>query len=167
MFLEIELTLDVEHVDKRQVVTPPHFEVVEVVRRRDLHRAGAFFRIGVVVADDRDAATDQRQDRCLPNQVLEPLIVGMHGDRDVAQHGLRPRRRHDDEFVAAFDRIFDVPEMSLGLDLLHFKIGDRGLELGVPIDQALVLVNEPVAVKLDEHLRHRARKTFVHGEALA
>ena len=91
----------IEHIDKRQVVPLADFKVVEIVRRRDLDRAGAFFRIGVVVADDRNAPADQRQDRGLADQMLEALVVRMHGDRDVAEHGLGPRRRHDDEFVAS------------------------------------------------------------------
>ena len=61
--LSVELALDVEHVDLRQVVPLADLEVVEVVRRRDLHRAGALLGIGVVVGDDRDAPADQRQDR--------------------------------------------------------------------------------------------------------
>ena len=103
----------------------------------------------------------------LPIRCLRRSFSRMHGDGGVAQHRLRPRRRDDDEFVAALDRIFDVPEAALDLDLLHFEIGDRGLELGVPIDEALVLVDQAVAIKLDEHLHHRARQPFVHGEALA
>ena len=43
-------------------------EVVEVVRRRDLDRAGAFLRVRVFVRDDRDAAADQRQDGVLPTR---------------------------------------------------------------------------------------------------
>ena len=95
-----ELAFDIEHADLRQVVPLADLEVVEVVRRRDLHRAGALLRIGVVVADDRNAAADQRQDRGLADQVLELLVVGMHRDRDVAQHGLGPRGGDDDELVS-------------------------------------------------------------------
>ena len=29
-------------------------EIVEIMRGRDLHRAGAVFRIGIVIANDRD-----------------------------------------------------------------------------------------------------------------
>ena len=122
----------VEHIDQRQIVPLADLEIVEVVRRRDLHRAGALFRIGVIVADDRNAAADQRQHRGPADQVLEAFVLGMHRHGDVAEHGLRPRRRDDDEFVAAFDRIFDVPEIALDLDLLHFEIGDRGLQLRDP-----------------------------------
>ena len=142
-------------------------EIVEVVRRRDLHRAGAFFRVGIVVADDRNTPPDQRQQRHPADQVLQAFVVGMHRDGDVAEHRFRPRRRHDDELVAAFDRIFDVPEVPLDLDLLHFKIRDRGLELGIPIDEALVPVDEARAIKLDKDFCHRPREAFVHGEALA
>ena len=87
--VEVELPLDVEHVDHREMVALADLEVVEVVGRRDLHRAGALLRIGIVVADDRDAAADQRQHRGLADQVLEALVVGMHRDRGVAEHGLR------------------------------------------------------------------------------
>ena len=47
---------------------PADLEIVEVVRRRDLHRAGAFLRIGIVVADigmhRPPAAVSQSPIRC-------------------------------------------------------------------------------------------------------
>ena len=60
-----------------------------------------------------------------------------------------------------------MPEVPFHLDLLHFEVGDGGEQLRVPVDQPLVLVDEPGAVELDEHLEHRAREPLVHGEALA
>ena len=45
--LEIELGLDVEHADLRQVVAPSDLEVVEVVGRRDLDRASALLGVGI------------------------------------------------------------------------------------------------------------------------
>ena len=165
--LERQMRFGIEHIDQRQRVTPPDLEIVEVMRRRDLHGAGAFFGIGVVVADDRDAPPDDRQDCRLADQMAKPLVVRMHRDGDVAEHSLGPRRGDDDEFVAAFDRVFDVPLLAPGLDLLDFKIGDGGFQLGVPVDEPLVLVNEALAVERDEDLEHRARQAFIHGEALA
>ncbi len=164
---QIKPALDIEHVDQRQIMAAADLEVVEVVRRRDLHRPGTLFRIGVDIADDRNAPADQRQNRVLADEMLETLVVRMHRDGGIAEHGLRPRRRHDDECVAAFDRIFDVPEVTFDLDLLHLEVGDGGLELGVPIDQPLVLVDEALAVERDEHFHHRARQPLVHGEAFA
>ncbi len=168
------MRLRIEHVDERQVVPPAHLEVVEVVRGRDLHRAGAFLRIGVFIGDDGDAPADQRQDRVPADEMPVALVVGMHRDRDVAEHGLRPRGRDGDEGRGivrierrAFERVADVPQVPLHLDLLHFEVGDGGDELRVPIDQPLVLIDEAGAIKLHEHFAHRAREALVHGEAFA
>ena len=90
---ERERALLIEHADLRQVVAAADLEVVEVVRRGDLHRARALFGIGIFVGDDRNPAPDQRQDHVLADQMRVALVVRMHGDRGVAEHRLRPRGR--------------------------------------------------------------------------
>ncbi len=92
----------------------------------------------------------------------------MHRDRGVAQHRLRARGGDRDEGVAqSLDRILEVPEVALGLDLLHFEVGNGGEQLRVPIDQPLVLVDQPGAIERTKTLEHRLRQPLVHGEALA
>ena len=152
----------------------PDLEVVEVVRRRDLHRARALLGIRIFVGDDGDAAADQRQDHVLADERLVALVVGMHGDGGVAEHGLGPRGGDDDVGRcivgvegAVLERIAQMPEVALHLDLLDFEVGDGGEQLRVPIDEALVLVDQPGAVEIDEHLAHGAGQPLVHGEALA
>ena len=164
----------VEDADPRQVVTLADLEIVEVVRRRDLHRARAFLRIGIVVGDDRNPAADQRQDHMLADQMPVTVVVGMHGNAGVAEHGFGARGGDHDEArgivgaeCLALDRIAQIPERALDLDLLHFEIADRGEQFRVPVDQPLVLVDQPFAMKLDEHLDDGARQALVHGEALA
>ncbi len=58
-------------------------------------------------------------------------------------------------------------ERALALDLDDFEVGNCGLELRIPIDEALVLVDQPVAVELDKDLGDSPRQAFVHREALA
>ena len=171
---EIEMGLCVENVDERQLVPAPHLEVVEVVRGCDLDRAGALLRIGIFIGDDCNAPADQRQNGVLADELPVALVLGMYRNRHVAEHGLGTRGRHCDEGCGvvriearAFERIADVPQMPLHLDLLHFEVGNGGEEFRVPIDEPLVLVDEPAAIKLHEHLAHGARKSLVHGEALA
>ena len=65
------------------------------------------------------------------------------------------------------DRISEMPQMALHLDLLHLEIGNGGEQLRVPVDEPLVSVDQACAVELYEHLEHRAREPFIHGEALA
>ena len=51
----------VDHLDARQVVALAGFEVVGIVRRRDLHRARAESELGHVIENDRNLAIHQRQ----------------------------------------------------------------------------------------------------------
>ena len=67
--------LDGHDVDGAQTVALADLEIVEIVRRRDLDRAGALFRIGVFVGDDGNAAADQRQDDVLADQAGEALVI--------------------------------------------------------------------------------------------
>ncbi len=146
----------VEDVDHLEIVPPADLEVVEVVAGRDLDRAGALFGIGMLVGDDRDQPVGQWQTHMLADQILVARILGMHGHGGIAQHGLGARRRHHDEAAGlVLDRIFEMPQMALHLDALDFEIGDGGLQLGVPVDQPLVLVDQALLVQLDEHLQHR------------
>jgi len=170
---EIKFCPRIEHIDERQAVPVSNLEIVEIMRRGDLHCARTFFRIGVGIADDWDAAADKRQHHDLADQMFEPFVLRMHRDRDVAQHGFRARRRHDDEGRRlvrierpALDRIAQIPKLAPGLDLLDFQVRNRGLEFRVPVDEALVLVDQAGAVELDENFRDRARQPLVHGEAL-
>ena len=158
----------VQNVDHRQTVALAHLEVVEVVRRGDLHRAGAGFGIGVLVGDDGDAPAHQRQDDVLADDVLVALIVRVDGHGGVAQHGFRPCGGHDDmAALLAFHRVFEMPQMALRLGGHHLQIGDGGVQARIPVDQPLVLVDQALAVELDEDLAHGAREALVHGEALA
>ena len=155
----------VENVDHLEVVTAAHLEVIEVVSRGDLHRAGPFFRIGMGVGDDRDWPVDDRQNAAATNQVRIARVVRMDRDGGIAEHGLRSGGRHADELVGtALDWIAEGPQVAVNLALLHLQIGNRGVQQRVPVDQPLVAVDQPLLVEIDEHLAHRRRQALVHGE---
>ena len=150
----------------------PDLEIVKVVRRGDLHRAGALFGVGIFVGDDGNEPPDQRQADIAPDEFGIALVFGMHGDRRVSEHRLGPRCRDGDELAAVLpvesrDRVTEVPQMALHFRLQNFEIGDRGVQHGIPIDETLGLIDQPLAMELDEHLDHRARKPFVEREPLA
>ena len=111
----------VEDVDGLQIVPATDLEIVEIVRWRDLHRAGALFGVGVFVGDDPDPATDQRQHGMLADQVFPLGVVGVHRNAGIAQHRLGPRGRHHDELIGgALDRVFEIPQAALHLARLDF-----------------------------------------------
>ena len=163
----VQRTIGVQDVDHFQIVALADFKVIEVVRRGDLDRTRARLRVSIVVANDRDHTTDERQFDVLANQILITLIRRINRNTRIAQHGLRPRGGHNDKAAGfARDGIAEVPEIAVDFLLLDFEVGNRGLELGVPVHQALVFVDQAFAVELHKALLHRLAQTFVHGEAL-
>ncbi len=103
----------------------PDVIVVGVVRRRDLERAGAEREVHVRVGDDRDAACSTIGSRTLlPDQVLVALVVGMHRDRDVAEHRLGAGRRdHERLRRIVGERVGDVVQRALLVVELGFLVG--------------------------------------------
>ena len=91
----------------------------------------------------------------------------MHRDRRIAEHGLRPRGGDDDLAGTVLQRIGQMPIMPVDFALLDLEVGDGGLELRIPVHQALVTIDQPLAVQGDEHLADRRRQAVVQGEALA
>jgi len=79
----------------------------------------------------------------------------MDRDRHVGEHRLRPRRGDVDHAAAVLERIAQMPEMALHFAGLDLEVRNGGAESGVPIDEALVAIEQVIAVELDEHLEHR------------
>ncbi len=117
----VQRRVRVEDADHRQAVPQADLVVVEVVRGRDLHAAGAELGIDVFVGDDRDRAAGQRQVDALADQRAVALVVRVHRDGRVAEHRLGPRRR-DDELAAALDGVTQVPELAALLAAQHLEI---------------------------------------------
>ena len=143
-----------------------HLEVVEIMRRGDLHRARPFFGIGVVIGDDRDRPPDDRQAHALADQVAIAGVTRMHRDRRITQHGFGPRGGDHDLARAVFQRVGEMPVESVHLPLLNLEVGNCGLEVRVPVHQALVAIDQFLAVEGHEHLGHRPRQTGIEGKAL-
>ncbi len=97
------LRVDGEDVDLWQVVALADFVVVEIMRRRDLHAAGAEFLVDVLVGNDRNLSAGERQFHHFADEMLVALIVRMHRDGGVAEHGFRACGGDDQMFLRARD----------------------------------------------------------------
>ncbi len=142
--------------------------IIEIMRRRDLDGTRPLLRIAVFIRDDRNHPVNERKLCISANQTAITRIFRMHRNRDIAEHGLGPRRRNrDGPSLLAIDGIANVPEMAFDFPALHFEIGDRGLQFRIPIDQTVVAIDQLFAVKPDENAPHRGGKPLIEGKPLA
>ena len=131
----------VHDIDLRQMMSLTHFKVIRVVRRSDLHCSCTELFVHIVIRHDRNLTPHERQDHIFPDDILVSLIVRVHRDGSIPEHGLRTCGRDLEEPVRAHDRIFDVPEMSFLLLVLYFRVGERSLAFGTPVDDPGPFVN--------------------------
>ena len=125
------------------------------------------------VGDDLETAAGERLEDVLTDHALVACVFGVHRHRHVGEHRFGARRRDLDiiapviERHAVGERIFEMPEAALHLVRLDLQVRDRGLELRVPVHEALVAVDQTLFVQVDEHLDHGAGEMRVHRELLA
>ncbi len=163
----------VEDVDQRQLVALADFIVIEVVGRGDLHAAGAEFQVDVVVGDDGDQAVDQRQHDVAADQALVAFVLGMDRDGGIAEHGFRASGG-DHQVILAIggacavsQRVAQMPEVALLVVVFHFQVGNGGMQLGVPVDQAFAAIDQAILVQAHKGFLDRFGQAGIHGEALA
>ena len=147
----------IKYIDYGQAMTAADVEVVEIMRRRDFDGSRTFFGVRIAIGNNRDMAADEWKNDMPADKPAVALVIGMHRNGGVAEHGLRTRRGNGDAAGGIVgQRIVEVPELALGLNLLHLEIGNRGKQLRVPIDETLVLVDQAFPVKLHKDLDDRA-----------
>ena len=54
----------------------------------------------------------------------------------------------------AGQRVFEVPHVAVDFDVLDLEIGNRGLEMRVPVHQTLAAIDEALVIHIDEDLDH-------------
>ncbi len=163
----VDLGVERQDADLRQLMALAHRIVVEVMRRRDLDAAGAEGLVDVVVGDDRDFAIGERQLERLADQMHVALVGRIDRHRDVAQHGFRTRGGDRQMAAAIGQRVADVPHRTV-LFLGHdFEVGHRGAQHRVPVDQALAAIDQALFEQSHEHFGHGLRQPVVHREVFA
>ncbi len=155
--IRVHMTVAGHHLNFRQLMAPSGFKVIRIVRWRDLYRAGSKLAVHHLVGNDRDLTVHQRQKQILADQVLIPLVLGMHCNRGITQHRFRSRRRHHYKFIAVGHRILDVPQIPLPLLMQHFQVAQHCQTNGTPVDQPRFAVNQAFVVQPHKHFPHHPR----------
>src|SRR5207237_74542 len=76
-------------------------------------------------------------------------------DSCVAEDGLRPRRRHRNPLVVAFDdRVAHVRQLAVDLLVIHLQIGQHRLAVLAPVGDAVAAVDQPLVEQMHERGAH-------------
>ncbi len=135
-----------------------------IVPRRDRHDARAEFRVDSFIFYDRrlDRSIDPLDRHLLAMGIFRvSLVLRMHHDVFVAEFCLR---------TGGADFKWPVRE---GVERLRpllvfdFVVADGGLELGIPVHDAVTTVNELITVHFDEYFVYAAVEDRVHRVPLA
>ena len=155
-----------DHRQLCQRVVAADVVVLRVVAGRDLERARSEVQLDALVRDHGHAPLDPGDDHLAPDERFVALVVGVHGDRDVREDRRRPRRRDRDVPVAVRERVADVRQRVVGLDVRELEVGERRQVEGAPVDDSVRAVDPAPVPEVDEEAHDRAHVRLVHREPL-
>ena len=156
-----------EYAQHGQPAAHANLEIVRVMRRGDLHRAGAEFHLHIFIRHDGDLPPHHGDDHRFAHDVRIAFIRRVHGNCCIAQNGFRARCRHGDGIGFVGRIVTHMPKMAVLLLVFHLGIRKGCLTRGAPVDDAVAPVDEPLVVKLHKHLRDSFVAARIHGEAFA
>ena len=150
----VDCAVVIENADDLQIMPQADLKVVGVVRRGHFDRARAEADLAVFVAHDRNLAVHDRKNAGLADQVLELLVLGVHGNAGIAHHGLGPGRCNDDVSRTVRERVADVPQVAGLVGVFDLRVRQRRQAVRAPVDDAASLVDEALFIHLAECLAH-------------
>ena len=131
-----------------------HFIIIEVMGWRDLDASGPEFRVDIIIGNNGNSALTQRQIDKLSDQMLIACVFRVNRNGSIAKQGFRTRCGNREMLAAVGDGIVEMPEGAVLLFGDNFQIGNGGVQLRVPVDQAITSVNQSLFIKIDEDFLH-------------
>mmetsp|Transcript_74093 Transcript_74093/g.154526 ORF Transcript_74093/g.154526 Transcript_74093/m.154526 type:complete len:218 (+) Transcript_74093:1694-2347(+) len=126
----VDVALLVEDGDHLQLVALAALEIVEVVRRGDLDTASAKFTINHGIRNHYHLSVGvERMDQLLADELGVPVVLRVHADGGIAEHGLKTCRGHGEELVRALDLVFELAQHAhfhLLIKAGDLEVGDAG-----------------------------------------
>ena len=158
----------VEGFDNFKVMALADLEVVRVMGGGDLHAARSEIALHIFVRDHGDLSANEGQDQLFTNEVRIALVLGMHGNGSITQHGFRTGGCNNYVLaLAILYRVANLPECTRLLGILDLGIRQSGAAVRAPVDDAVAAVDQALVIKVDKHLANGTGASLIHREALA
>ena len=163
----IDCSILVKDIDDLQIMSETDLVVVGIVRRGDLYDAGPEIHLHVVIRDHGDLPADYGQYDGFANGIPISLVIRINCDGGIAQQRLRPRRGELKVSASVAERISEMPEESILLLELDFRVGYGCTAVRTPVDDPLSPVDQPFLIELAKYIQDRLGTSLVHCESLA
>ena len=132
-----------DHPDRRQTVALPHLKVVGIMGRRHFDRAGAERRIDILIGDNRQFPSDNRQDELAADHVCIAFIRRIDSHCGIAEDRLRSGSRDCYKFIrVVLQRIAHVVQLAGRLLMLHLDVRQSCVAARTPVGDAFALINQ-------------------------
>ena len=163
----VDRRIIIHDIDLRQMMTFTDFKIVRVMSGRNLYhtRPKIFLHIGI--SNNRDLTVNKRNLHHLSHQMRIAFILRVNRDRRIAKHGFRAGCRKFKKFFRPNHRIFNMPEMSILLLVLHLRVRDGSLAYRTPVDNAGTLVDKPLIMHFAEYFLNCLRAALIHGKTFS
>ncbi len=135
----------IHHGQRGQVVALADLEVVRVVGGGDFDCASTEFGVDVLVGDDRDVPASEWQLDLTADEVAVAVVVGMHGDGGVTEHGFSAGGGDHDRVLAV--AVTDRDQFTVEFLVVDLDIGDRRRAARAPVDDSLGPIDQFVIVE--------------------
>ena len=146
-------------------MTLAHFIVIEVMGRRYFNATRSKFWVDIVVSNNWDSSITERQVHEFADQVGVALVFRVNSYCRIPKHGLWSGSRNCEVLIGVGDRVVEVPQMAIFLFRDYFQIGDGGVQLWIPVHQAVAAINQSFVIEIDKDFLDHSGKLLIHGEA--
>ena len=157
----------IEDVDARQIVLLTQHVVVHIVGRSYLQTTGTELYIYVIVLDNRNNTSYQRNNHLL---TLQPGILGViridaHGC--ISHDGFRAGGSNHciTSFGVTFYHILQIVQLAVLFLIDYFLITKGGQCFRVPVHHTDTAVNQTFVIQVDKDLEHAFTAFLVHSES--
>ena len=137
--------------ENREIVSPGNLIVVGIMRRSNFQRSGSELNVNIIISNNGNMASCNRNNGMSSNQMTIPWIVGVNGNSNVCQNRFRPDGRNGDIFSWMVDQCILYIDQLVATRLHdHLFIGERSLRHRAPVDNTGAPIDQSITIEFDK-----------------
>ena len=146
-------------------MTQANLKVVGVVGWCNFNTACSKLFVHIRICNYRNFPIGKGKQQGFSDNVLIAFIFRIYRNRSIAEQRFGTCCSNDNNFIAPFYRIFNVPKMAGLFCVFNLCIWKRSNASGTPVYNSWALIDKPFFIEIHKNLFHCFGAAFVHGKA--